>query len=266
MGQYDEAINRFATLLSMEKASFNISTLEKYCNARAKKCVADYLKNGKSSQKYVSEINGVIADLNALLKIGATSERYNLLGSAVKRKVILCKTKPEKLKLLSQAAFYYHKAYSMHPDQVYSVSNWLEMEGILELAGHHKWSGKVGTGNNSYILPSLEDVEDQLSKLSEKLQRATVNRMDYWDMVALANLKLCQAMLNNSVEKTKALWQEALEIYRQTWAKAGSKGKRVAEKEHLELLADALSIIKKPNAVELRKNIEKLKEELEKLI
>src|SRR4029078_5763299 len=64
MGEYDEAINRFTTLLSMEKASFNISTLEKYCNARAKKCVADYLENGKSTQKYISEINSVISDLN----------------------------------------------------------------------------------------------------------------------------------------------------------------------------------------------------------
>jgi len=198
-----------------------------------------------------------------LLKIGTTSERYNLLGSAVKRKAILCKTKTEKLKVLSQAALYYNKAYSIHPDQIYSLSNWLEMEGILDLAGHHKWGGQVG---NSYTLPTLQDVGDQLSKLSEKLQKATVLRMDYWDMVALANIKLCQAMLNNSVEKTKALWQDALELYRQTWAKAGSKGKRMAEKEHLELLADALSIIKKPNAVELRKNIEKLKEELEKLI
>jgi hypothetical protein len=89
--------------------------------------------------------------------------------------------------------------------------------------------------------------------------------MKYWDMVAVANIKLCRAIINSSA-KTKPEWDEVLEIFRNTWTKAGSKGKRLAEVEHLQLLNDKLALVNKPGVNTVRKNIRQLKEELSKMV
>jgi hypothetical protein len=147
----------------------------------------------------------------------------------------------------------------------YSITNWLEIETILVLTGDRKWKEMAKFGRESYELPSLESVNDQLNELSDKMKTSAGSHMKYWDMVSLANIRLCLTLVNLS-SKTKIDWEEVLETYRQTWAKAGSKGKRLAEIEHLELLIDGLRLSNKPGVSSTRKNIEQLKEELSKII
>ena len=267
LGEYDAAIAKFQSLMTMEDASFSIATLEQYCNVRAKKYVADYMRSGKEQKLYLSKITRVADDIRALLQVSPTAERYSLLGSTFKRKAILSSTKPQKIKALSEAAFYYQKANAMRPGNAssYSITNWLEIETILVLSGDRKWKEVAKFGRESYELPSLESVNDQLNELSDKMKTSAGYRMKYWDMVSLANIKLCLTLVNLS-SKTKIDWEEVLETYRQTWAKAGSKGKRLAEIEHLELLIDGLRLSNKPGVSSTRKNIEQLKEELSKII
>ena len=267
LGMYDVAISKFESLLSMEDASFSIATLEKYCNVRAKKYVADFLTTGKDQRGYLSRMNKAIEDLKALLQVSPTAERYSIMGSALKRKSILSATKPQKLKALAEAAYYYDKANKIpsNTNAAYSITNWLEIETILVFAGYHKWGAPVKFGRETYMLPLQNEVEDQLNQLSDKLKSVGGQRMNYWDMVAIANIKLCLAIVNSSA-KTKTEWDEVLELFRTTWTKAGSKGKRLAEIEHLQLLEDELSFINKPNVNAVRKNIRQLKEELQKMI
>ena len=85
-------------------------------------------------------------------------------------------------------------------------------------------------------------------------------------MISLANIKLCLAVLDTATSKPKLAWDAVLELYRSTWEKAGSKGKRMSEIEHLELLIDGLSLSRKPTVVRLKKNIAELKEGLKKMI
>jgi hypothetical protein len=267
LGEYDAAIAKFQTLMTMEDASFSIATLEQYCNVRAKKYVADYVRSGKEQRLYLSKIIRVTDDIRALLQVSPTAERYSLLGSTFKRKAILSSTKPQKIKALSEAAFYYQKANAMRSGNAssYSITNWLEIETILVLSGDRKWKEVAKFGRESYELPSLESVNDQLNEFSAKMKTSAGYRMKYWDMVCFANIRLCLTLVNLS-SKTKIDWEEVLETYRQTWAKAGSKGKRLAEIEHLELLIDGLRLSNKPGVSSTRKNIEQLKEELFKII
>jgi hypothetical protein len=57
-----------------------------------------------------------------------------------------------------------------------------------------------------------------------------------------------------------------LDAYREVWAKAGSKGKKIAEIEQLELLIDGLSLTPVKASDSLRKTLEQLKNDLKKMI
>jgi tetratricopeptide (TPR) repeat protein len=267
MGMYDMAISKFESLLTMEDASFSISTLEQYCNVRAKKYVADYITTQKDQRGYLIKINKVIDDLKALLLVSPTAERYNIMGSTLKRKALLSPTKPQKLKVLAEAAYCYDKASKIqaNTNATYSATNWIEIETVLVLAGYHKWNDVVKFGRDTYLLPTPEEMNEKLNQLSEGVKNLAGRHMKYWDMVAVANIKLCRAIINSSA-KTKPEWDEVLEIFRNTWTKAGSKGKRLAEVEHLQLLDDKLALVNKPGVNAVRKNIRQLKEELSKMV
>ncbi|MGZ5191437.1 MAG: CHAT domain-containing protein, partial [Flavisolibacter sp.] len=263
LGDYDCALPKFEALLKMEDASFSISTLEKYCNARAKKYVADFITNKKVQKLNLKGINQVISDIEALLQVSPTAERYSLLGSTFKRKALMSSTKPLKIKALAEAAYYYQQANSLSAS-AYCTTNWLEIESILVLAGNHSWGQLARFGRQSYQLPTLDQVIDRLNILSGTLKNSADTDMKYWDMVAIVNIQLCMAILNSTTSRTKVEWNDVLGHFRATWAKAGSKGKRISEIEHMELLIDGLSLSKKPNVNSLKKNIEELKEELKK--
>ena len=61
-------------------------------------------------------------------------------------------------------------------------------------------------------------------------------------------------------------YEEIFTLYKETWDKAGSKGKKLGEIEHFDFLTDALSLSKKKNAIAMKKKINDLKKQLEKMI
>jgi hypothetical protein len=118
----------------------------------------------------------------------------------------------------------------------------------------------------SYHLPSLENAVAALQDMYNSFNAYVPEAMDYWDMVAMANIKLSVELLMASGTKYQDKWNEVLDAYRETWVKAGSKGKRVAELEHLQLLVDGLNLGNKRSINTLAKNITELNEELSKII
>jgi len=263
LGDYDLAIQKFESLLKMEKASFSVATLEKYCNTRAKKYVNEFLKEETNQRSLMPKMNKVIRDLKNLFLLSPTAERYSLLGSAMKQKAMLAPTKTQKIAAYSEAALNYRNAYLIQND-AYALTNWYTIECLLILAGKRNWEKTVRSGSESYTLPSLQKAIQELNSQRDALHIAT--NQNYWNMAALANIKLCLLLLHFSDTKNKNAWDEVLMAYRQLWVKAGSRGKKLAEIEHLETLADALSLPTKPGIAAIRKNIEQLKEELEKMI
>jgi hypothetical protein len=270
-GEYDLAISKFESLFVMEKASFSIAALERYCNIRAKKYMLEYVQSGKNQRAVFTKINKVIKDLENLITISPTAERYTLLASAYKRKGFLSSTRQQKIESIAEAAFYYMRSDSVRGNlyKEYSVTNWYEMETILVLSGKRKWGQAIKTAGGSYKLPMIEDMISHLATMEialVNLQNNSVENMDYWNMIGIANIKLCQSVISLSDTKNKIAWEDILNAYRQVWVKAGARGKKIAEIEHLQLLSDELAFSKKQNVTELRKNIEQLKNELEKMI
>ncbi|MEO6290637.1 MAG: CHAT domain-containing protein [Ginsengibacter sp.] len=262
---YDRAIEKFRSVMASEAASFSVKTLEKYCNVRAKKCVSDFLGSG-NPKKLLKEMDAVIKDLTILLDISPTSERYSLLGSGYKRKSILTAGLAHKTKALGQAAYYYMKAHYSpnNNNKAYTLCNWLEMENILVLLGDRNWGQEIIAGKDSYKAFSSAQSLDELEKLRSAFAK-TNEDMDYWSLLAIANIQLCELIIAPSSATDEKAWDDVLVTYRKIWSKAGSKGNKLAEIEHLALLVDGLSQSKKRDVVKLKKRVGDLKEELEKI-
>jgi tetratricopeptide (TPR) repeat protein len=230
LGEYDSAIAKFEELLKAEKATFSFLAVEQYCSIRSKKQLTD-----------ISTLDAVIADLENLTKLAGTAERYMLLAGTLKRKALQDKT--NRIKILQQAAAYYHKAstisYSAH-----AVTKWLETESLLVLLDEQDdWSKKV---MGDYTRPSQKDAVKELNKL---LQSQTAgNDMNYWDLISPLNIKLCLLLVNPENNG-----KEVLQLI-----KAGSPGKRITEREQLEFMSEVLSWSKRESAAPVKVAVDQL--------
>ncbi len=281
---YDMALARFQSLFAMEKANFSVTTLEKYCNVRAKSIVGDLIKkldenkeaikqkNGAKAlkdtvaerKKHSNEIDAVIKDLEMLLNISETSERLSLLGSTYKRRAFI--SMDDKEKDFAASAYYYRQAHNSpgNNNKAYTLSNWLEMESILVSLNNRKWGDGISFGKNNYNLLSSATAIKELQSLKDSLVANTAN-MDYWTFLQGVNIDLCQLVIEPSSAIDNKAWEDVLLSYVKTWSMAGTKGNKEAEIEHLDLLIDGLSQSKKRDVAKLRKMVEGLKGELVKI-
>ena len=288
----------------MEDATFSFSVAEKYYNAMAKKITGDYkgiiesesqkiktlekeykellkddtkggelkkIENKKQKSldfiktertSYLEKIKKVIADLEALVKLLPSSERFNILGSTYKRNAFILES--NKQEAFKMAALNYQKAYSFS-NNWYSLTNWLALESTLVMTGSHFWG--LSEDNNKirleYKLPSTDEAIRLLDASKESLCVNT-ERMSYWDMLAGINIGLCKYILQYSDKSDKKEFENIYREISELWKKAGSKGKRFAEIEHLEFVIDAFSETKNKNAIELKTKLEQLLKDLTK--
>lgn len=226
LGEYDKAIAKFEELMKSEKATFSFLAAEQYCGIRSKKQLTD-----------ITALDAVITDLNNLIRLAGTAERYMLLAGTLKRKALLDET--NRIKILQEAAAYYHKAstisYSTH-----AVTKWLEIESLLVLLDEQDdWSKKV-------TRPSQQEAVKELNKL---LQLETAgDDMNYRDLISPLNIKLCLLLVN-----PENAGKEVLQLI-----KGGSPGKRMTEREHLEFISKVLSWSKKESATQLKVVVDQL--------
>ena len=87
--KYDQALAKFDELMQMEKASFYVSTLESFCNTKAKKTVYEFKTGLIKASAALLLMNKNIDELKNLLYISPTAERYSLLGSTHKRRAFV---------------------------------------------------------------------------------------------------------------------------------------------------------------------------------
>ena len=198
------------------------------------------------------------------MHIGQNAERINILGSTFKRKGFLIKDKTAKLDAYQYAAYYYQDAYTKFGTW-YSLTNWLTIEAILNLSGKRKWNTQIETPSGNYKLLSQDEAKRKLGEL-EKTVSSKVEGMNYWEMIKAINIRLCNYILNFSKNKGQTDLTKIQDSISELWAKAGSKGKRFAEIEHLEFIIDALSMEQNTLTELLQKNVINMKTELEKLI
>ncbi|MDO7853534.1 CHAT domain-containing protein [Hymenobacter convexus] len=230
-----KAFAKLEKLLQAERATYSVAALEKSCNIRAKLCVQGFAKGTLDAKAARQEMDDVIEELQALLRLGRTNERLNLLGSTHKRlAMLIANDQPELLETLRTAAGYYQKATEGCENryQIYALTNWYTLEALCGLLGQ-KWDSKNQKG-----LPPLKKARQQLTDaISAAMADGVPADMDYWTMMEAANCKLCLLLLAGTV--TAAETAELLQLYRRTWDKAGSLGKKKAEVEQLAFLRHA---------------------------
>ena len=240
---YEKAIEKFEQLLGMEKASFTIKALEKYCNMRAKLCIKNW-NAGIKPKEQLRGVDTVIEDLNRLNKMSPTAERYSLLGSAYKRKAMMLPLKRDKIGAIIKAADYYRMADAMpqNENKTYSLVNWLELENILVQAGSQKWALSQAKAGKR---PSLKYAKERIDEIIKGKAKSDAD-MDFWVEISIANAILCMWLLEG--KNTAQVSEKALAgYYLKAWKMAGSQNKKIAEIEHFDFLTDAYTyLVKKP--------------------
>lgn len=254
LGEYELAIKKYEALKQEENASFSVSALEKYCNARCKRCVTDF-KNGKNKGAQTGIINSIIAELKELLKIQETAERIGLIASAYKRKGIITTNIKAKLSAYSSAASYYQKAFEIKPAS-YALNNWIVMQTLCDLVKGTP-AKQIAYGKKTKD-EMIKEVMDRKAKLC-----SLFNNMDYWQLVDDVCYDFSLLLLDTQKAKDDANWNTLEKRYKRIWRSAGSKGKRISEVENLEIVSDMLAQSTSKHAMFLKGRIENFKSILE---
>jgi hypothetical protein len=140
-------------------------------------------------------------------------------------------------------------------DRFYSLINWAAIANALVIAGHESWGANGFTGKTRNNVLKL--LSDDILEFESKMEQS--EDMDYWQLVALANLKFCQAQMQQSKDGLEEMYA----AYRSVWHYAGHIGNRQAEMEHLDFLADVLNIQEKDIKPADIKKLEQLRNVIE---
>jgi CHAT domain-containing protein len=253
LNKYEDAIEKYKNLFNSEKADFMVSALEQYNNIRVKHIVAQM--NQENAEWTSGELESVIGDLQALIRIGKTSERLSLLGSTFKRQISIYGTneKPKATQALFNAIQAYKEAFNVKRI-AYPLNNWLQFEAIALLANE----GIKNDEFAEFVKNAMPHIKEQMEIIES--EKAHLN--NFWDRAIYPNLLLTKFLLGikgNTIKKvTKA--------YLDLWEWAGNSNDKLKEIEHFALIELSLSLFSNAKATELAAGITQIKEDLQKAI
>jgi hypothetical protein len=265
--QYDQALAKFNELMQMEKATFYVSTLETFCNTKANKTVQEFKNGTVKTGTALLQMNKNIDELRNLLYISPTAERYTLLGSTHTRRAFVSTAFAQKKKALADAALNYQQAFRISGEEgsIAPMINWYLSEGIMVLLGERKWEQKVEVGEITYELPVLKESLALLSEKKKQLVNNSSTCHSYDERMASVNLMVCQSILQPQ-KATQKDFDDLLMSYRKTWATVGSRAKKIAGIEQLEMIIDALSSSEQRPVIKYCRMLTGVKESLEKTL
>ncbi|MFT4092280.1 MAG: CHAT domain-containing protein [Niabella sp.] len=240
LNDYDKSGELYNALFKTEDASFDVKALENYQNIIVNKEIARYLSLTEPGEKDITGITDIIdisiRNLNNLLDVWKTGQRYALIASAYKRKgfVLTSDTKEqerEKLKAMEAAAMHYYAAYQKL-DSSYSFANWTIMEMFLLKKKKQKWGQQVLRNGNKYKLMTLSQIEKKLSEFEKKATRSDRD-LDYWELSEVIDVKHSHFFL----KPTDKNFEEVTGAFQDLWKKAGSKNKQQKQIVNLKIQA-----------------------------
>ncbi|WP_111671088.1 CHAT domain-containing protein [Algoriphagus litoralis] len=253
LGDYKTALIHYEKLTKLEKAGFSLRALEQYCNVTCKYWVEEFAANPKKKKEAQTEVDSAISRITSLLALGETSERYSLLGSAYKRKLMLQKDdKQAFIETVKNSSKAYFKAAEISKYKLaYPINNALQLGKIYELV-------------SGLDLPSEGKTKLKFDKILDSLdlhiRSNPKEKKDFWDMVTDFNLLLSRLLIEKKT--SKASLENLKKSYQDVWKKAGSTSDRKAEEEHLDTLISGLNFIESANGNQLKEQLEKLKIDL----
>lgn len=245
VNNYGKAIEKFEQLFASPDATYSFAAAEQYCNVRAKYLASKIIK-AKNPASLEKEFDRLIGDLNALIQLSPSAERYNIVASVWKRRLtIYRKSKTRTLKALAEAARYYHQAFSASgQDGVYAFTNWFAIEALLVIAGERKWGSPVNNNGTRYTLPKHTEWLSKLRELEATYSRKKSDK--YFERMVVPNVRLCSWMLTATNGKKTGKMPDSRKIrdeYLNVWKMTGTLDERQLELQHFDLLIDALDLI-----------------------
>ncbi len=235
LNDYEAAIKKFEALLYSENASYSFTAAEQYCNIRIKHLITG-IDSGLPTGPMQKEFDRAIADLQALIHLNPSAERYILLGSAFKRKIYFYKNNKAKAQQAVASAYKnYLLAFEASKEKnINAYINWASLKNILVLAGLETWDAKEPAA----IIKLLKETKSSLPE-------TVIIHNDYWDSIITSNIELCLWMLKASAEKSKMPdTKKVIESYRQVWDMIGSPDQKKIEVQHVNALIQAIEILK----------------------
>ncbi|MFT3947384.1 MAG: CHAT domain-containing protein [Agriterribacter sp.] len=268
LNDYSTAIEIYNELFKAEKANFNVSSLEAFQDIRVKQAMIEFISAGNLSGKIAADKIGIIDEsinnLDRLLSIWVTAERFSLIASANKRKARMIDGLVQKKKVMALSASYYYSAYRILNDS-YSFCNWLTMRIFLE-GTKPKWtelyfgkepSDKNGRRQANSVVIDRQYVKDELRALEKKVKKN--KNQSFWELTQQIDIMLCHFLLEPGKKANLTGIQNAFE---RVWKKMGSKNKKMRQWDNIELMIHFAEITKQNN---IKKGLDKLKELLGKL-
>jgi len=253
----------YESLFRMERANFPFAAREKYCNIKMKQVMQDYREGEINPAPALTAMKKIAKDLEGLLQIGKTAERYNLLGGAWKSIASIATTKAEKRKAWDKSFEAYKNGYAVNgiSSAVYPLTNLLQ---VLQVQILNAGSAKEKSTKQAMLKTYEADLEKLLAQPNNQLNR----EMDYWEFACIANMMFTHWFIQTAAPKTTRAktslkpvdLNQVIDAYEWVWQMAGSPGKKRSEIDHLYFLIDGVG-----NTVPaLKKGLQRFQNESEK--
>jgi hypothetical protein len=105
----------------------------------------------------------------------------------------------------------------------------------------------------------LKDIADK-----KKAMALPYRNMDYWVLIDEASYDLSLLFLEKTEAQKNENWMRVEDKYRRIWKSAGSLGKKNAELENFEIIADMLTLSTDKTAMLYKEKIDGMREQLAK--
>ena len=247
LNNYEMAIGKFEVLMASGNAGYSFIAAEQYCNIRIKHLI-DQIKDKEISEDIKTEFKKAMDDLDALIHLNPSVERYSLRGSAWKRKTYFSNDKIQTTNAITEACNNYRAAYlQSQKKDAYSYINLVTLHNILVLGGKAKWEKETLRGKKPHkdFLLAIKEIISTLGDIENENSNKALST-DYWENIIIPNVELCRWMLSattgtpkKQMPDSKSVW----ESYRKVWKKTGSKGQKQAEVQHLNFVVKAITIL-----------------------
>ncbi len=196
--QFEDAIDCYGQLRTLEEATFSIKALEQSANLRCRWTAELWQQSRagatadapKATANPVAVIDEAIRDIELLLDIGATNERLSLMGSAWKRKALVT-TPRSREKALVEMAEWYGKAHDQAlardgKTDYYPALNWL-----AALVLNH-WRGEN---------VDLGEVDNVLDRVEVDIVEAEGRDLSFWPAIAELDAEVVRRLRHGDLDR-----------------------------------------------------------------
>lgn len=231
VGLFDKAVAAYDRAREAEDALLSIKAIEQSANLRCRWAASLVRKGASRKQRAeaVKIVSSAVSDLETLIKIGKTKERFALLGGARKRQALVM-TGSQRIHAVKQMLEGYQAAHELAIDRDgrldhHPTLQWLTARVLLGLHDHKE---------------GLEDVESWLDRVERAILESEGADVSFWGAVAQIDCDLARCLFQGGLDR-----DDATDLARRYLEQAvrGSFRQFSSVLEHLEFLTEMLESI-----------------------